>query len=68
MIVRVTAAFRDSGGRNAWTALLIASVPVIAVQPPENARRSRNRVRAWVIGTCGNSAAVGATRSVVITL
>jgi len=35
----VMAAFFDSGGRKAWTPLLIASIPVKAVQPAAKARR-----------------------------
>ena len=42
----VIAAFRDSGARNAGIPLEIASVPVIATQPPEKARSTRNHVRA----------------------
>ena len=39
---RVVAAFLLLGGLNAGTPLLIASTPVSAVQPDENARRIRN--------------------------
>src|SRR5690242_7071992 len=38
---RVRAALRDLGGRNAGTPLLIASTPVRAVQPDENAFSAR---------------------------
>jgi hypothetical protein len=41
----VVAAFLDSGGRKAGTPLEMASTPVSAVQPEENARSRRNRVR-----------------------
>src|SRR3989304_5030948 len=44
----VMAAFRDSGGLNAGIPLEIASTPVRAVQPEENARRTRNHVNAVV--------------------
>ena len=36
--VSVLAAFFDTGSRNAWTPLAIASTPVIAVQPEAKAR------------------------------
>jgi hypothetical protein len=36
----VLAAFFDSGGLKAFTPLLMASIPVRAVQPPEKARSS----------------------------
>ena len=39
---RVVAALRDLGFRNAGTPLLIASTPVSAAQPDENARATRN--------------------------
>ena len=38
---RVVAAFFDFGLRNAGTPLLMASTPVSAAQPDENARSSR---------------------------
>jgi hypothetical protein len=46
MTMRVLPAFLDSGERNAGTPLLIASIPVKAVQPVENARISRSTVNA----------------------
>ena len=45
MIRSVVAAFFDSGGRKAWTPLLIASIPVRAAQPAEKARIRRNSVK-----------------------
>ena len=44
MIASVVAAFFDWGRRNAGTPSEIASTPVRAVAPDENARRSRKRV------------------------
>ena len=41
----VVAALRDLGFRNAGTPLLIASTPVSAAQPDENARATRNTMR-----------------------
>ena len=41
-ISSVVAALRDLGFRNAGTPLLIASTPVSAAQPDENARATRN--------------------------
>jgi hypothetical protein len=41
IISSVTWAFRAFGGRNAGTPLAIASTPVRAVHPEENARRVR---------------------------
>ncbi len=40
--VSVIAALRDSGLRNAWMPFEIASTPLSATAPEENARRSRN--------------------------
>ena len=40
--VSVIAALRDSGLRNAWIPFEIASTPLNATAPEENARRSRN--------------------------
>ena len=42
MATSVSAALRDFGGRNAGTPLAMASTPVSAVQPEENARRVKN--------------------------
>ena len=47
MITMVAAAFCASGGLKAGTPLDTASTPVIAVQPFENALRSRNNVSGW---------------------
>ncbi len=49
----VAAAFFDSGGLKAGTPFETASTPVIAVQPFENAVRSRNRVSIWPVGCIG---------------
>ncbi len=52
------AALRLFGLRNAGTPLLIASTPVSAAQPEENARASRNISPTWVSGSshpgCGS--------------
>ena len=40
MAIMVWVAWRASGGLKAWTPLLMASMPVSAVQPPEKARKS----------------------------
>src|ERR1700736_3717552 len=53
--VSVRAAFRDSGLRNAGTPLAIASTPVMAVQPPANARKTRNRLTPSMAGGIGCS-------------
>ena len=42
--VSVLAAFLETGSRNAWTPLAIASTPVMAAQPDANARISRKSV------------------------
>ncbi len=44
IIIRVMTAFLDSGFLNIVTPLLIASTPVKAVDPDENALNKRNRV------------------------
>ncbi len=44
MIVRVVAAFLDSGLRNAGTPLEIASTPDSAMAPDENARKRMRRL------------------------
>ncbi len=41
--VRVIAAFRDSGLRNAWMPFEIASTPLNATAPDENARNNRKK-------------------------
>ena len=55
----VRAALRDSGCRKAGTAFEIASTPVIAVHPAENACSSRNRPIASV-GPGTSTGAIGA--------
>jgi hypothetical protein len=45
MIPRVVAALRDCGKRNAGTPLEMASTPVSAVVPAENARSIKKGVR-----------------------
>ena len=40
--VKVIAALRDSGFRNAWIPFEIASTPLSATAPDENARSNRN--------------------------
>src|SRR6266849_3779642 len=57
-IARVCAAFFPCGRRNAFTPLAIASTPVSAVEPDENARRSTKRVIAPVPtgSACGTTA------------
>ena len=44
----VMRAFVASGFLNACVPLAIASTPVIAAHPEENARRIRNSVRPWI--------------------
>ena len=46
---RVVAAFLLFGLRNAGTPLEIASTPVSAAQPEENARASRKIIATWVM-------------------
>src|SRR2546428_10181194 len=53
----VVAAFFDAGGRKAGTPFEIASMPVKAVQPEENARRSRNSGSPSTAGTGGGGGA-----------
>ena len=48
---RVLAALRLLGLRKAGTPLLMASTPVRAAQPDENARASRNISPIWVSGS-----------------
>jgi hypothetical protein len=55
---RVMRAFRHSTGRNAGTALEMASMPVIAVQPAANARSTSSAVSVcstgrWVLACTG---------------
>ena len=52
IIVRVVRAFWLSGGLNAGTPLEIASVPVSAEHPDENARKMSHRLRPCVATTC----------------
>src|SRR2546428_5225704 len=60
----VVAAFFDAGGRKAGTPFEIASMPVKAVQPEENARRSRNSVSPSTAGTGGGGGASPAPKSI----
>lgn len=53
----VVRALRHSGGFNAGTALEIASTPVIAVEPDENARSRISSVTAWVACRAGRGSA-----------
>ena len=46
----VIPAFRDSGFLKVGTPLLTASMPVKAVHPDENARRSKSTTAIWLIG------------------
>src|SRR5437016_9271363 len=57
-IARVCAAFLPCGRRKAFTPFAIASTPVSAVDPDENARRSTNNVIAPVPtgSACGTTA------------
>ena len=48
----VVAALRDFGFRNAGTPLLIASTPVSAAQPDENARATRNTIANPMMSPC----------------
>ena len=59
MIARVEAAFFDCGRRNAWTPSAIASTPVSAVAPDENARAIRKSDK--VCSTSIESVEVSAT-------
>ncbi len=56
IIIKVMAALRALGFRNAGTPLLIASTPVRAVQPEANARSASSTVRypptGWVAERC----------------
>src|SRR2546422_7961285 len=62
--IMVVAAFWDAGGRKAGTPFEIASMPVKAVQPEENARRSRNSVSPSTAGTGGGGGAPPAPKSI----
>ncbi len=57
MMVKVIAAFLDSGFWNAGTPFEIASVPLIATAPAEKARRINHRVSVSVCGRMGGGAA-----------
>ena len=48
MMVSVNCAFGTVGFRNSGTALLTASIPVIAVQPLAKARCNIQALTAWV--------------------
>src|SRR3989442_15016866 len=61
--IMVAGGFWDAGGRKAGTPFEIASMPVKAVQPEENARRSRNRVSPSTAGTDGNGCGSVAPKS-----
>ena len=58
--IRVVAAFLDSGGLNAGTPVAIASVPVSATAPDENARSSTRMPTAWVVSVAAAMASGGA--------
>jgi hypothetical protein len=47
--INVRPALRLRGSLKAMMPLLMASTPVRAVQPPENARRIKNKVSAWSV-------------------
>ncbi len=67
----VVAALRDFGFRNAGTPLLIASTPVSAAQPEENARATRNTIanpRMSPCSECNSKPADSARKSVPSTL
>ena len=57
----VAAAFFDSGGLKAGTPFETASTPVIAVQPLENAVKSRKSESESRIPTSGSAIATGST-------
>ena len=61
MIARVSAALRACGRRNAGTPLEIASTPVRAVAPDENARSTVNSptAPAAVAASCSSSTSTG---------
>src|SRR2546422_10243447 len=61
--IMVVAAFFEAGSRKAGTPFEIASMPVKAVQPEENARRSRNSVSPSTAGTGGGGGASPAPKS-----
>ena len=50
----VVAALRDFGFRNAGTPLLMASTPVRAAQPDENARATRNTIANPMMSPCSD--------------
>ena len=50
-VASVAAALRDCGRRNAWTPSAMASTPVSAVAPDENARSRTNRLSACTTGS-----------------
>src|SRR5712692_2060915 len=54
----VMAALRDSDGLKAGTPFEIASIPVRAVQPEENARSTRNQVRGATVSTVGGGSGI----------
>jgi hypothetical protein len=60
------AAFLDSGGLKTGTPLDIASVPLMATAPAENARKINHKVMGWAI--CKSGGGVAGTREWVKTL
>ncbi len=54
----VMAALRASRGLKAGTPFEIASIPVRAVQPEENARSTRNQVRGTADSTAGGGSGI----------
>ena len=61
MAINVLPALSDSGLLKAGIPLLMASTPVSAVQPAENARKIKKRVRDWSIPDPGCSVALSST-------
>ena len=59
MMARVQWPWRAFGSRNALMLLLTASTPVIAVQPPANARNSNHTPAPCVAAGIGVGAAAG---------
>ena len=59
MTMSVVAALRDSGGLKAGTPVAIASVPVRATAPDENARSSTRIPTAWVVSWAAAIASSG---------
>ncbi len=59
----VMAALRASRGLKAGTPFEIASIPVRAVQPEENARSTRNQVRGTTVSMAGGGSGIRSPRS-----